>query len=55
MYDRLSTVATFAAYQTTVALGIALLPLAILANRFGVSLPVHRLIDRTETAYRNTR
>ncbi|MFB6081373.1 MAG: hypothetical protein ABEJ67_00995 [Halanaeroarchaeum sp.] len=55
MIDRLTTAAAFTAYQTTVALGITLLPVALLANRLGVRLPVHRLIERTESAYEATR
>ena len=55
MIDRLTSIATFAAYQTTVALGIALLPVAIMARRLGVTLPVHRLIERTESAYHGDR
>ncbi|AKH97987.1 hypothetical protein [Halanaeroarchaeum sulfurireducens] len=55
MIDRLTSIATFVAFQTTVALGIALLPVAIMARRLGVTLPVHRLIERTESAYQNER
>ena len=53
MFERLTSLAAFAAYQSTVVLGIALLPLALAARRLGVTLPVHRLIERTESAYQN--
>lgn len=55
MIERLTSFAAFAAYQSTVVLGIALLPLAIAARRLGVTIPVHRLIERTESAYTNGR
>ena len=51
MIDRLTKIATLTAYQTTLALGIALLPVAILARQLGITLPVHRLVQRTESAY----
>ncbi|MGM0717269.1 MAG: hypothetical protein ACQET5_08850 [Halobacteriota archaeon] len=35
----------FALYQFSIVLGIALLPVAIVANRAGVPLPVGRLVD----------
>ncbi|MGM0399466.1 MAG: hypothetical protein ACQEQY_10815 [Halobacteriota archaeon] len=55
MIERLTSLATFAAYQTSVAVGIALLPLAIMARYLGVTLPIHRLIQRTESAYQQKR
>jgi len=55
MIDWLTTKATFAAYQTSVALGITLLPVALLAKHLGVTIPVHRLIQRTESAYEASR
>lgn len=55
MIDRFTALATGAAYQASVAVGIALLPLAVTAKRLGITLPVHRLIERTESAYQNRR
>ncbi|MGB9985983.1 hypothetical protein [Salarchaeum japonicum] len=51
----LTRITTAAAYQTTLALGIALLPLAVLTSRLGLTLPIHRLVARTEHAYENAR
>ncbi len=48
MFRRL---ALFALYQTTVALGILLLPVAVLARRAGVNLPVGRLVVTMGEAY----
>jgi hypothetical protein len=53
MIERLTSLAAFAAYQSTVVLGIALLPLALAARRLGVTVPVHRLIERMKSAYQN--
>lgn len=55
MMQRLQRFALFACYQTAIALGILMLPVALLASRAGVRLPVHRLVQRTGTAYANTR
>lgn len=43
----------FALYQFTVALGILLFPVAILANRVGVELPLGQVVARLGTAYEN--
>lgn len=51
MIDRATKVATLTAYQTSLAVGIGLLPVALLARQFGITLPVHKLIERTEAAY----
>ena len=51
MIDRVTKFATLTAYETSLALGIGLMPVALLARQFGVTLPVHRLIERTEAAY----
>lgn len=40
-------------YQFTVALGILLMPVALLARRAGVRLPVGRLVAAVGTAYEN--
>lgn len=41
----------FALYQLSVLLGIALLPLAVLTRRAGVTLPVGRAVTRLGDAY----
>lgn len=53
MIQRLTKVALLTAYQSTLALGIALLPVALVARKLGFTIPVHRLIERTELAYRS--
>lgn len=51
MIATLQELGLFALYQLTVALGILMMPLALLARRAGVNLPVGRLIDRVGHAY----
>ncbi|MEM4780704.1 MAG: hypothetical protein QXG03_03970 [Halalkalicoccus sp.] len=51
MIATLSRAALFALYQTTVAFGLFMLPLAVAMKRVGLTLPVHRLIARVERAY----
>jgi hypothetical protein len=51
MFDRITRLALFAAYQTTIAVGILAMPLALLANQAGITLPVHRLVDSASSAY----
>ncbi len=51
MIDRAIKLATLTAYQTSLVVGIGLLPVALLARKFGITLPIHRLIERTEAAY----
>jgi hypothetical protein len=52
MFDRMTRLALFALYQSSVALGILLLPVALVLRQAGVTLPVHRVVERTENAYR---
>ena len=40
-----------ALYQMSILLGIALLPVALLARRVGVSLPIGRVVARLDAAY----
>ncbi|QSG11464.1 Uncharacterized protein HSBGL_1037 [Halapricum desulfuricans] len=54
MESRLYRTTLFALYQLTVLVGIALLPVALVARRAGVPVPVHRAIDRLEAAYERT-
>jgi uncharacterized membrane protein len=49
MFERLSDAAAVVAYQAAVAVGILALPLAVLARRVGVYLPLHRLIERIKS------
>ncbi|MFB6131380.1 MAG: hypothetical protein ABEJ28_11235 [Salinigranum sp.] len=41
-------------YELTVALGILLMPIALLARHAGVRLPVGRIVEAVGTAYRKT-
>ena len=41
----------FALYQFSIALGIVLLPVALVAEQAGVHLPVGRVVDRLGAAY----
>jgi hypothetical protein len=45
MIDRIKHAALFALYQTTVAFGIVLLPLAMALSKVGLTLPVHRAVE----------
>ncbi|MDR5657417.1 hypothetical protein RH831_09515 [Halodesulfurarchaeum sp. HSR-GB] len=51
MIQRVTRFATLTAYQSSLAVGIGLMPIALLARKLGVTLPVHRLVERTEAAY----
>lgn len=51
MTTTITRVTLFGLYQLTVALGIALLPLALAAKRVGVTLPIHRVIATVGDAY----
>lgn len=42
-------------YQSSVALGITLMPLALVMQRAGLRLPVHRLVNRFGEAYARSR
>ena len=54
MIERAIAATLFTLYQVTIALGIALLPVALITRRFGFTLPVDRLVDVTERAYETT-
>ena len=54
MATSLYRVVVFALYQLSIVVGIALLPVALAANRAGVSLPIGRLVDRLDAAYERT-
>ena len=51
MITTLRRASLFALYQLTVLTGIALLPLALAARRFGVSVPIGRVVDAVGAAY----
>lgn len=51
MIARLYRTTLFALYQSSVAAGILLLPVALLAKQAGLTLPLHRLIASLEAAY----
>jgi hypothetical protein len=54
MIERALTATLFTLYQLTIALGIAMLPVALVTSMFGFTLPIHRLVDATEDAYEHT-
>ncbi|WP_089883512.1 hypothetical protein [Halogeometricum limi] len=54
MFNAISRTVTFALYQLTLALGILLMPVALLARRVGVRLPVDRMVDAAASAYDQT-
>jgi hypothetical protein len=51
MFDRITRLGLFAAYQSTIALGILAMPVALLARRAGFTLPLHRLVESVGDAY----
>ena len=53
MIDPLQRATLFALYQLSIILGIVLLPIAVLARYGGVTIPIHRIVDRLGRAYRN--
>jgi hypothetical protein len=55
MINILERAALYALYQASIALGILLLPVALLLGRVGVTLPVHRVVEWLDQAYANAR
>jgi hypothetical protein len=51
MLRRLHRTAMLALYQLVVMAGIAMLPVALLARRVGLTLPVDRMVEAAGTAY----
>jgi len=51
MVARLYTAALFALYQLTLLLGILLLPVAMITERFGLRLPMDRVVSGLNDAY----
>jgi hypothetical protein len=54
MESRLYKGTVFALYQLSLLLGIALLPVALVARQIGVPLPIHRMISRLGDAYEDS-
>ena len=50
MESQLSRGFAFALYQISLLLGIVLLPLALVLGRLGVSVPMHKIVRRLESA-----
>ena len=55
MRIRLQRATVFVLYQLSLLIGIVLLPMALAMRRIGIVLPVHRVVDRLETAYERTK
>jgi hypothetical protein len=51
MRSKVTRAAVFALYQLSLLAGIALLPVALLLRKMGITIPVHRLVDRFNEAY----
>ena len=50
MIERLYATTLFALYQMSVALGIVMLPVALLTRRIGFTPPIHRVVKRIDRA-----
>ena len=55
MRIQLQRATVFVLYQLSLLVGIVLLPMALAMRRIGIVLPVHRVVDRLETAYERTK
>jgi hypothetical protein len=51
MKDALTSAALFALYHASVAVGILVLPVALLVRKAGVSVPLERVLSRLADAY----
>lgn len=51
MAQRLYRATLLVLYQLSIALGIALLPIALLTRRVGLPIPIHRVVQRLGAAY----
>lgn len=54
MIERLQSIVVFALYQLSIAVGIAMLPVALLARRLGLRVPLNRVLDGIEGVYEET-
>ncbi len=52
--ERIHRATLLVLYQLTLIAGIALMPLAMVTDRLGVRLPIHRAIRRLGDAYEQT-
>lgn len=55
MRTRLQRTLVFVLYQISLLAGITLLPVALLVRQVGLTLPVHRVVDRLESTYEHTK
>jgi hypothetical protein len=55
MIDSLYRAGVFTVYQATLVAGIVLMPLALLAGRLGVSVPLGDVVAATGQAYENAK
>ncbi len=53
MKSRVHNAALFAMYQLCIVVGIAAMPLAIVANQIGLNLPLHRVLANIGEALEN--
>jgi len=51
MFEQLHRASLYVLYQTSLVLGIALLPVALVARQAGISLPIHRVVRSLRNAY----
>ncbi|MFC7134538.1 MULTISPECIES: hypothetical protein [Salinibaculum] len=49
--ERIHRATLLVLYQLTLVAGIALLPIAMVTERLGIRLPVHRVVRRLGNAY----
>lgn len=54
MIESPSRAVAFTLYQLTIALGIALMPVALLTRRFGVTLPLGDVVSAVGRVYEDT-
>ena len=54
MIESPSRAVAFVCYQLTIVLGIALMPVALLTHRFGVTLPLGEAVAAAGRAYERT-
>ena len=53
MIDLVERATLFVLYQASIVCGIVLLPVALLARRGGVTIPIGRVVERLGRAYEN--
>jgi hypothetical protein len=51
MINAVSRTVVLLLYQLSIIIGIALLPVALVIRRVGLSLPVNRIVDRLGAVY----